>query len=142
MPTPDQQLLIRFEDIRIVKLSMTVPESLAETIDEFEIQLGFDPLFYENKEKEFDIVFNIEIKNIDSSFLLEAKAFATFVTNNPISDEFKKSDFAKINAPAIAFPYLRAYISTVTLNSGMQPIVLPAYNFTNAKADNKESDSQ
>ncbi|MBX2900150.1 MAG: protein-export chaperone SecB [Cyclobacteriaceae bacterium] len=121
---------------------MTVPENLSEPIDEFEIQLGFDPLFYDKKEREFDIVFNIKIKNNDSSFLMESKAYAKFVTNIPISEEFKNSSFAKVNAPAIAFPYLRAYISTVTLNSGMQPIVLPAYNFTNVKIDNKESDSK
>jgi len=142
MPTPDQQLLIRFDDIRVVKLSMTVPENLSEPIEEFEIQLDFDPLFQDKKEKEFDVVFNIKIKNNDSSFLLESKAIARFVTNNVISDDFKKSNFAKVNAPAIAFPYLRAYISTVTLNSGMQPIVLPAYNFTTVKVDNPEKDSQ
>jgi preprotein translocase subunit SecB len=137
MPTPDQQLLIRFGEIRVVKLNMTAPENQLERSEELETQLDFDPVFYDNKDKEFDVVFSIKIKNSDSSFLMESKALARFLTSNVITDEFKKSSFAKISAPAIAFPYLRAYISTVTLNSGIHPVVLPAYNFTDIKVENE-----
>jgi len=141
MPTPEQQLLLRFDDIRVVKLSMTVPENQLDRSEELEIQLGFDPIFYDTKDKEFDILFSVEIKNKDNSFLMEAKALARFLTNGVITDDFKNSSFTKISAPAIAFPYLRAYISTVTLNSGIHPVVLPAFNFTNVKVvkDDKES---
>ena len=55
---------------------------------------------------------------------------AVFGTSEPIDEDFKESDFVKINSPAIAFPYLRSFISTLTLNAGLPPLILPAYNFT------------
>ncbi|WP_222708016.1 protein-export chaperone SecB [Algibacter pacificus] len=54
-----------------------------------------------------------------------------FKLDKDISEEFKLSDFPKINAPAIAFPYLRAYISNLTLQSGFEPVMLPSINFVN-----------
>jgi len=39
-----------------------------------------------------------------------------------------KENFFKINAPAILFPYIRAYISTLTALSGIPPIILPTLN--------------
>ena len=53
----------------------------------------------------------------------------TFGLDEDITEEFKVSDFPKINAPAIAFPYLRAFISNVTLQSGFNPVMLPSINF-------------
>jgi preprotein translocase subunit SecB len=35
-----------------------------------------------------------------------------------------------INAPALLFPYVRAYISTLTNLSGIKPITLPTLNLT------------
>ena len=34
------------------------------------------------------------------------------------------------NAPAIVFPYLRAYVSTLTIQAGIPPIVLPTLNLS------------
>lgn len=46
-----------------------------------------------------------------------------------IDQNFLKSEFAKISAPAIGFPYVRAFLSTVSLQAGLQPIILPSINF-------------
>lgn len=35
-----------------------------------------------------------------------------------------------INAPALLFPYIRAYVSTLTNLSGFEPINLPTLNMT------------
>ena len=63
-------------------------------------------------------------------FDLKIEFVAIFGTSEAIDDSFKKSTFVKINSPAIAFPYLRSFISTLTLNAGLPPLILPAYNFT------------
>ena len=52
-----------------------------------------------------------------------------FRLDEEITEEFKLSDFPKINAPAIAFPYLRALVSNITLQSGFDPVMLPSINF-------------
>ena len=65
----------------------------------------------------------------DKKFNLDIKAMFDFLTDEEISEEFKQSHFPRINAPAIAYPYLRAYVSNLTLQSGVNPAMLPTINF-------------
>ena len=60
---------------------------------------------------------------------------AVFGTSETIDEDFKESDFVKINSPAIAFPFLRSFISNLTLNAGLSPFILPAYNFAKIKEE-------
>ena len=58
------------------------------------------------------------------------EAFFNFeIVDEKITEDFKLSSFSKINAPAIAFPYLRAFVSNLTLQSGLEPVILPSINF-------------
>lgn len=52
------------------------------------------------------------------------------------------SEFMKIHAPAHMFPYIREYVTSLTLKSGLPPIVLPPANMAallNAKLTAKTS---
>jgi len=68
---------------------------------------------------------------------------AWFKTSSNIEEDFKTSSFTKVNAPAIAYPYLRAFITTITLNSGFKPFTLPTINFVklSQKREKQEQDS-
>ena len=83
--------------------------------------------YSEDNDKEFLTGFLVVINNTEFKIKLEM-AFI-FELDVPIDDKFKKSDFVKINAPAIAFPYVRSYISNLTLQSGFSPVILPSVNF-------------
>ncbi len=85
--------------------------------------------------QEFIIGFKIEINETMFSIALEM-AFI-FETDSKIDENFKDSSFLKINAPAIAFPYIRAYISNLTLQSGYDSIILPSINFVSLNEKNK-----
>jgi len=75
------------------------------------------------------VEFNLEFHHAE---LLKSQVnmVALFETENTISEEFKTSGFVQTNAPAIAFPYLRSFISTMSINAGFSPIILPAVNLT------------
>ncbi len=73
-------------------------------------------------------------------FKLKIKAVAHFSTIDAIDDGFKQSPFIRINAPAIAFPYIRTFISNLTLNSGFDAIILPTFNFIQMAEENKPTD--
>jgi preprotein translocase subunit SecB len=77
----------------------------------------------------FCITINVSIISKDEIIKLNLLSKAFFSTDTDITSDFMKSDFLKINAPAIAFPYIRAFISNLTLNSGIDPIMLPSFNF-------------
>lgn len=78
----------------------------------------------------------------DRSFDLIIEAFFNFeIVDEKMTEDFKLSSFPKINAPAIAFPYLRAFVSNLTLQSGLEPVILPSINFVqlaNNDSSNKE----
>ncbi len=52
-------------------------------------------------------------------------------------DDEKKKNFINANAPAIMFPYIRAFVTTLTSNIGlgMAPIVIPPHFFKGALED-------
>lgn len=118
---------IRLNDWHIVELNFSVVKNEKRKENSFDLSLGH--FFPEDKKESFGVTFNIEIK--DKRFDLVLEAIFMFTVDGEISEEFKLSDFPKINAPAIAFPYLRAYISNLTLQSGFEAIMLPSINFVN-----------
>tara|TARA_A100000171_G_scaffold53095_1_gene76777 strand:- start:3296 stop:3685 length:390 start_codon:yes stop_codon:yes gene_type:complete len=94
--------------------------------------------FPKELENSFGVGFEIEI--LDEQFDLNVEAVFIFKLDDPITEEFKLSNFPKINGPAIAFPFLRAYISNLTLQSGYDPVILPSINFVKIaeEADEEE----
>ncbi|MGB1217190.1 MAG: protein-export chaperone SecB [Saprospiraceae bacterium] len=55
----------------------------------------------------------------------------TMLGNFEKQGEIKVSleDFCNINAPAIIFPYVRQYIRNLSMDAGLNPIMLPVINF-------------
>jgi preprotein translocase subunit SecB len=77
--------------------------------------------------REFAIVFKLGLC-FEEKFL-SAEYIAIFETSEDYEEAFKTSKFVKMNAPAIAFPFLRSYIAHITLIAGYNPVVLPSVNF-------------
>ena len=123
---------IQLENWKVLNLNFVFREE-ERSEDFFDLKTG--NFFPEKEEKIFGIGFEIEIK--DKKFDLSLEAVFMFKLDANISEEFKLSDFPKINAPAIAFPYLRAYISNLTLQSGFEPVMLPSINFVNLSKENE-----
>jgi preprotein translocase subunit SecB len=131
------QTAISFISLQILKIDFDYKFCGVPTLPpELKFNLKFSPasLTEKDTEKKLDKVFGINfviefIENPSiSKFIIEATAI--FESSTEIDDNFLNSDFAKINAPAIAFPFLRAFVSTFSLNAGYSPIVLPAFNFS------------
>lgn len=124
---------IRLKQVQITSFSLNA-ESFDNSIttdgeDNIETSMNIASAFVENQQDLFAILFELDINNVDKTFTLSLKATAHFETTGDIQDEFKTSDFVNISAPAIAFPYIRAFISNTVLNSGYDPIILPSFNF-------------
>jgi len=83
----------------------------------------------------FAVIFDVELEH-EGKFHLNLQYVSWFKTSYPIDKTFKESDFPIVNAPAIAFPFLRSYISTLTLNSGFPPAILPSINFVEMSKNN------
>lgn len=88
-----------------------------------------------NGSKGFFVDINIDLTSNDKSLNMMVNTRAEFETENEIFEDFLSTNLVTINAPAIVFPFIRAFISTVTVNSGYNPIILPTINFVQLKND-------
>ncbi len=114
-----------------------VPCEVDENSSNKEIEFSFDfnPHLPENETeiKTFIIAFLGEMKSYKEAFKCKVVFVAQFQTGEVIDQEFLTNKFALINAPAIGYPYFRAFFSNLLLNAGHEPFFLPTINFVNLK---------
>lgn len=91
------------------------------------VQIGIEPEGdIDEAKKTFLLTLRVlirdEEKNLDFSMVI--KGFFEYEVDK-IQDLLP---YISTNAPAILFPYVRAYISNITALGGMPPIILPTWN--------------
>ena len=89
----------------------------------------------------FILTLDVSISSNDNSIDANVVVEGTFNFNKEISKEILNSLFCA-NAPAIMFPYVRAYISTLTALSGIDTVVIPTLAMTPLGEEIKESLSE
>ena len=79
----------------------------------------------------FQIVFIVTINSKTNSHPcnLQVQALGDFKVLGEV-EQHVMDNYVQISAPSITYPYLRAFVSNLFLQSGMQPIILPPLNFT------------
>ena len=94
------------------------------------LSLFFDPSgIFKEKDKTFELNFKFQAKAGKKS-IVEVTCVAIFEFNDIISFEDIPNYFFS-NSIAILFPYIRAMVGTLTLQSNFpKPIVLPVMNLT------------
>jgi len=119
---------IKLDHVQFTEITYNVSTFDLDITEELESSFEMSLLFSEESPNYFCVVFELNMSK-DDVFELSLKANAHFETDKNISEDDRLSPFFKINAPAIAFPYLRSFVSNLTLNSGYNPIILPTFNF-------------
>lgn len=139
---PSLQPSIKLDSFQVENIEFTIGTILDKTITkdvEFSLNYNVLPSKDENR---FGIRFNISITNDDKGLSLLVTAIGHFSMSGVDDTEtFLKSDFVIKSAPAIAFPYLRSFISTLLINSGLNSVILPALNFSLISEDKEEQKS-
>lgn len=110
------------------KLNLT--QSDAQDIEESDLSFKFINAYSTESLDTFQVIFEMSLLLAeDSNAQLDIEYVALFKASEEIDDKFKESSFPQVNAPAIAYPFLRAFISTFLLNAGYEPVILPSVNF-------------
>lgn len=130
---------IKLIETKVSKLNMLLGDEAVPDDIENNFDLAYMNAYTSDDDKVFAVKFDAKISSKDEMFLIDLEYYGIFEADTPIDDKFKRSNFPSVNAPAIAFPFLRSFLSTVTVNAGINPIILPAVNFQElAKAKNEE----
>lgn len=116
----------------LIKNSLFELSDNNETIGD--LSVGFKSFGKLDFEKgRFELELGIFVSDENEMLKIEIDSVGYFSFENLTRDDLP--NFLYINAPAILFPYLRAYISSLTTLSGIRPIVLPTLNLTALKED-------
>ncbi len=124
------QIQLKFHGVDFPIINLNSDKPFIQNEDN---KIDFDivpKVFYPKDQPEyFKIIQEIKLSS-DNHFNLFILAIGTFELKNDIDDKIKKS-FVNINAPAIMFPYIRAFISTLTTNLGnvTGPLNIPTQFF-------------
>lgn len=92
------------------------------SLDELELGVRVEHNVENIGEDEYEIVLNTTVSDENENIYVNVKGKAIFRTQQ------KNMDMLEKNTIAIMFPYIRSYISIITTQPGMPPIVLPAMN--------------
>ncbi|GAB1350126.1 hypothetical protein MASR1M107_23410 [Ignavibacteriales bacterium] len=134
------QYSIRLKDIFFPKVVLTAGEVLQKDVaSEISVRLQYEIGPIPSDKRVYQVMFTIKVEDEKTKLNLEVESVAYFESNNDIDDTFMNSGFIKVNSPAIAFPFVRSFINTLTTNAGFNPVILPAFNFTRSKPVEDES---
>ncbi|WP_440026700.1 protein-export chaperone SecB [Chromobacterium amazonense] len=117
-----------------IKLIRTFAEefslsSLNEDLERDEISFTTFTAASSSSPSRFFIGFNLTLR-IEEQNQFAVKYLAEFESDSEATPEvLENNSFVQVNAPAIAYPFLRAFIATIMLNAGYEPPMLPAVNF-------------
>lgn len=95
------------------------------------INFSFTPSGELNKvNKTFELRLGVNITESKDALVVNLQARAFFIFDNDVEDS-SLQNYMIYNAPALLFPYIRAYISTLSSLSGAPTIILPTLNMSN-----------
>ena len=104
-----------------------------------ELALMFTPMgkfSLSSKNYELNLLFMAKDSDGDNVISVNCLAFFSFQNVTALKDI---PDFFYANCIAILFPYIRAFVSTLTLQANIPPIVLPTLNLSQLRSVLKEN---
>ncbi len=95
-----------------------------------DLSIDFELNGHINKEEcIYNLTLKTKINNKSNNITIDVIAIGNFSFSKENLLE-NMSNYFYVNAPALLFPYIRAYISTLSNLSGIKPINLPTLNLT------------
>ena len=122
-----QEAQFRFLDFKVVKSIYQIDTQKFKQGGKLEVNFKFPTELDFTQKNLISFPMEVLIENEDKSLRIQVGIIGIFESDVDIT---KEKSFVEISAPAIIFPYIRAYVSNLTSMSGIQPILLPTYNMT------------
>lgn len=118
---------IKLEATRIHSLNFRIKDKSTEDNVKVPINIEYNHL-YDYKKKCINISIRLSIGDDQLPFLLEIIYEGVFFLNKRVPRK-DAEQYAKINCPAILFPFLRECVADITRRAGFNPLILPSINF-------------
>lgn len=122
-----QEAQFRFLDFKVVKSIYQIDTQKFKQGGKLEVNFKFPTELDFTQKNLISFPMEVLVENEDKSLRIQVGIIGIFESDVDLT---KEKSFVEISAPAIIFPYIRAYVSNLTSMSGIQPILLPTYNMT------------
>ena len=122
-----QEAQFRFLDFKVVKSIYQIDTQKFKQGGKLDVNFKFPTELDFTQKNLISFPMEVLIENEDKSLRIHVGIIGIFESDVDLT---KEKSFVEISAPAIIFPYIRAYVSNLTSMSGIQPILLPTYNMT------------
>ena len=122
-----QEAQFRFLDFKVVKSIYQIDTQKFKQGGKLDVNFKFPTELDFTQKNLISFPMEVLIENEDKSLRIQVGIIGIFESDVDLT---KEKSFVEISAPAIIFPYIRAYVSNLTSMSGIQPILLPTYNMT------------
>ncbi len=101
------------------------------------LNLGITPVIDEDTiEVSVQVLINeTEDLQLQSGFAIQVTMMGIFEKIG--SAQLSDNEFTQINAPAIIYPYIRQHIRALSLDAGIDPILIPLVNFQKVYEQNQ-----
>lgn len=133
-----EQASFKFKDYKIIEFGFNSSNIIGD-----EIALKIDPEGVFNKsDRTFRLTFNFYAFNKADSpgqNFVNCKMSANFQFSEDVIELENIPTYFYANSIAIVFPYLRAFISSLTIQANLKPMILPTMNLSSLSAPLKES---
>ena len=130
-----KNLKFRFNGFTIVKSYF----ECGNNADDKAFTIAFDPKgIIDDENSIFELQFNVQITNNTKDINIEVHSLGRFEFDKN-EDMGQLNSYFYLNAPAIMFPYIRAYISSMTALSGIRTVVIPTMNLIGLQEDLKKN---
>lgn len=127
----------QFTDFKIIKSYFEMGEE--DNGNGYNFSLTFSPKgLIDKQNSSFEIELGVLIEEENKKFKAEIISKGKYIFDNEL-DADSLDKFIYINAPALIFPYIRAFISALTTLSGLKPINLPTLNLSHIGPELKEN---
>jgi preprotein translocase subunit SecB len=118
-----------------LKKSVFQIENTDEPLNNFGIEIGLEKKRYGEEERQLECALTTTLiaENRDT-FQFSVTMVGKFIIEGNV--DFDANEFLSINAPSIIYPYIRQHVRTLSLEAGIDPIILPVLNFIELHNDN------
>lgn len=100
-------------------------------LEDLELGVQFEHQLTKLDQEQYEVFLSTTVSDVNETIYVNVKGRSIFSTKQENKDLLEK------NTIAIMFPYIRSYISSITTQPGMTPIVLPAMNIVAMINDQK-----
>ena len=127
-----EQAKFSFKGFRVVDAEL----HFAKVTDNLNLQFYPEGLFdSDNHQYHLHLSFRAINDNSEKDVIVQLESMALFQMEDTVTKLEEIPTYFFANSIAIVFPYLRAFVSTLTLQSNAKPMVLPTMNLSSLEAE-------